>query len=426
MSITDIFILIFVLVLILLITERYHRSVAALIGALLTILFGVEYGLFHLPNILDELIDLIDVNTILLAVGVMILAETIARTGFFEFVGLWLSKLVGGSFRRISIILIVLTVFITAFVTTITAMVIMGALTISLARRFKADPSKTIIYEAVMTNVGGLTLMISSIPNLIVAAHLNLGFIEFTRVSLPLTLLLTLASLPYIYLTIGGGGEPVKTLETDPWTVIEDKQMFYRAMMVFISAIILFVLRDFIGVPLGLIAIGCAIAMLALGTREPESVFSSIDWGTIFFLTAFYVIVGGLEKSGVLKLLASGVSALSTLNAAIFPAVNMWICAATSSIVDNIPVTLILIPVMDYVSKLVNIPLRTLGWSMIFGANLGGSITPIGSPASIIAIGILRREGKPVGWGEWLKKCLPLVSIQLLLASYYILFVLGA
>ena len=231
MSITDIFVLIFVLVLILLITERYHRSVAALIGALLTILFGVEYGLFHLPNILDELIDLIDVNTILLAVGVMILAETIARTGFFEFVGLWLSKFVGGSFRRVSIILIILTVFITAFVTTITAMVIMGALTISLARRFKADPSRTIIYEAIMTNVGGLTLMISSIPNLIVAAHLNLGFIEFMRVSLPLTLLLTLASLPYIYPTIGSLGEPVKILETDPWTVIEDKQMFYLSLI---------------------------------------------------------------------------------------------------------------------------------------------------------------------------------------------------
>jgi len=426
LNITNIFVLIFALVLILLVTERYHRSVAALIGALLTILFGVEYGLFHLPNILNEIIDLIDVNTILLAVGVMILAEAITRTGFFEFIGLWLAKLAGSSFRRVSIILIILTVFITAFVTTITAMVIMGALTISLARRFKADPSRAIIYEAVMTNVGGLMFMISSIPNMIVAAHLNLEFIEFTKISLPLTLILALASLPYIYPTVGRTGEPVKIAEADPWTVIEDKHMFYRAMIVFVSAITLFVVRDFIGVPLGLIAIGCAIGMLALGTREPESIFSSIDWGTIFFLTAFYVIVGGLEKSGVLALLASGVSLISTLNAAIFPAVNMWICAATSSIVDNIPVTMILIPVMDYVSRLAHIPLRILGWSMIFGANLGGSITPIGSPASIIAIGILRREGKPVGWGEWLKRCLPLVSIQLLLASFYILFALGA
>ena len=181
MNITNIFVLIFALVLILLVTERYHRSVAALIGALLTILFGVEYGLFHLPNILDEIIDLIDVNTILLAVGVMILAEAITRTGFFEFIGLWLAKLAGSSFRRVSIILIILTVFITAFVTTITAMVIMGALTISLARRFKADPSRAIIYEAVMTNVGGLMFMISSIPNMIVAAHLNLEFIEIGR-----------------------------------------------------------------------------------------------------------------------------------------------------------------------------------------------------------------------------------------------------
>lgn len=308
MTVTSIFVLIFALILALLVTERYHRSVAALIGALLTILFGIEYGLFQLPNILDELVGLIDVNTILLAIGVMILAEAVARTGFSEFVGLGLAKFVGSSFRRVSIILVVLTVFITAFVTTITAMVIMGALTISSARRFKADPSRTIIYEAIMTNVGGLMLMISSIPNLIVASHLNLQFLEFVEVSLPLALLITLASALYIAIALGKQPASFREMEANPWSVIEDKSTFYRAMIIFVSATILFVFRDFIGAPLGLIALGCAVAVPALGSKEPESVFSSIDWGTIFFLTSFYVIVGGLERSGVLQLLANGIS----------------------------------------------------------------------------------------------------------------------
>ena len=424
MSVTEVFMLIFALILILLVTGRYHRSVAALIGALLTILFGVEYGIFHLPQILTELIELIDMNTILLAIGVMILAEAVARTGFFEFIGLKLAKLVGSSFRRISLVLIILTAFITAFVTTITAMVIMGALTISLARRFEADPSKTIIYEAVMTNVGGLMLMISSIPNLIVASFLDLEFIDFMKISLPLALLIILASTLYLYPALGDQPTAVREIEIDPWSVIEDKQMFYRAMLIFALAIALFILRDFIGAPLGLIAIGCAIAILALGSREPESIFSSIDWGTIFFLASFYVIVGGLEKSGVLELLARGVFSISTIWTAAFPAVNMWICAATSSIIDNIPVTMILIPVMKYVSQLAQIPISVLGWSMIFGANLGGSLTPIGAPSCIIAVGILRREGRFVSWSGWLKRCLPLVAIQLLLATAYTLLLL--
>jgi len=424
LNVTNIFLLIFILILILLVTERYHRSVAALIGAILTILFGVEYGIFHLPNIMRELVDLIDVNTILLAIGVMILAEAIARTGFFEFIGLGLSKVVGSSFRRISIILIVLTVFITAFVTTITAMVIMGALTISLARRFEADPSKTIIYEAVMTNVGGLMLMISSIPNLIVASNLDLSFLDFLRVSFPLAILITAVSTIYLYPILGEQRSAAKKIEADPWSVIEDKRMFYRAMIIFLLAITLFIFRDFIGAPLGLIAMGCAVAILAFGSREPESIFSSIDWGTIFFLTAFYVIVGGLEKSGVLELLADGVSWIAMAGSPIFPAVNLWICAATSSIIDNIPVTMILIPVMRYISRLAHISLKALGWSMVFGANLGGSLTPIGAPSCIIAVGILRREGKAITWGDWLKKCIPLVSIQLLLASFYTLFLL--
>ena len=426
MTVTSIFILIFALILVLLVTERYHRSVAALIGALLTILFGIEYGLFHLPSILDEVVSLIDVNTILLAIGVMILAEAVARTGFFEFIGLGLAKLVGGSFRRVSIILIILTVFITAFVTTITAMVIMGALTISLARRFKADPSRTIVYEAIMTNVGGLMLMISSIPNLIVASHLDLEFLEFVEISLPLALLITLASALYIFIALGSQPMSLRKIEANPWTVIEDKSTFYRAMIIFVSAIVLFIFRDFIGAPLGLIALGCAVAVLALGSKEPESIFSSIDWGTIFFLTSFYVIVGGLEKSGVLELLANGIFQISEIEPTAFPVANMWVCATASSIIDNIPITMILIPIMKYVSRFAHIPLRILGWSMVFGANLGGSLTPIGAPSCIIAVGILRREGKPISWGEWFRKCLPLVSIQLLLASFYILFLLKA
>lgn len=410
------------LILILLVTGRYHRSVAAFLGAFLTILFGLEYNLFTSQNILNEIIGFVDFNTVLLVLGIMILAEAVARSGFFEFIGLSIAKTVGGGFRRVSIAFIVLTILFSAVLSNITTMIIIGALTVSLAKKFKADPTRTILYETMVSNIGGLMLMISSIPNLIVAAQLQIGFIEFFIIGLPLTLILSLVSMFFILRrtkTESSADQDVQ-VEVDPWSVVENKNLFYRAAIVFVFVIILFILEDFINIPLGLIAIGGAIAMLVLGGQEPESIFSGVDWGTIFFLTSFYVVVGGLAKSGALAAFANEVVQILSFNPAMASLLNIWICGISSSVIDNIPMTLTLIPVMEHISAVTGFSLKILGWGIVFGANLGGNLTPIGSASNIIALGILKKEGKSVSWGEWFSRFGPLVLLQLLLATAYV------
>jgi Na+/H+ antiporter NhaD/arsenite permease-like protein len=421
-SVTLIFSFLFMLILIILITGRYHRSVAALLGAFLTILFGLEYGLFTGQNILDQVIGFIDLNTVLLVIGIMILAEAVARSGFFEFIGLSITRTVGGGFRRVSIAFIVLTILFSAVISNITTMIIMGALTISLAKKFKADPTKTILYETMMSNVGGLMLMISSIPNLIVAAQLQIGFIEFLTVGAPLTLILSAASMFFILRgrRKESSVEQDARVEVDPWSVVENKSLFYRAAMVFAFVIVLFILEEFIKIPLGLIAIGGAIAMLVLGGQEPESIFSGVDWGTIFFLTSFYVIVGGLTESGVLAAFANDIVQILSFNPSTASMFNIWISGLSSSIIDNIPMTLTLIPVMQHISAVTGFSLKILAWGIVFGANLGGNLTPIGSASNIIALGILKKEGKTVSWREWLSRLGPLAALQLLLATVYV------
>jgi Na+/H+ antiporter NhaD/arsenite permease-like protein len=421
-NITLIFSLLFMLILIILITGRYHRSVAALLGALLTILFGVEYGLFTSQNILSEIIGFIDLNTVLLVIGVMILAEAVARTGFFEFIGLSIAKAVGGDFRRVSISFIILTILFSALISNITAMIIMGALTISLAKKFKANPTKTILYETMATNIGGLMLMISSIPNLIVAAQLKIGFVEFLIIGVPLTLILSLVSMFFVlrWTKERSPTEQDIQVEVNPWSVVENKNLLYRAAIVFVFVLTLFILEDFIKIPLGLIAMGGAIAMLVLGGQEPESIFSGVDWGTIFFLASFYVIVGGLEKSGVLTALSNEIVQILSFNPGTASALNVWVCGLSSSLIDNIPMTLTLIPIMEHISLVTGFSLKILGWGIVFGANLGGNLTPIGSASNIIALGILKKEGKSVGWREWLSTFGPLVMLQLLLATVYV------
>jgi Na+/H+ antiporter NhaD/arsenite permease-like protein len=420
---TDTFSLLFVLILIILVTGRYHRSVAALLGAFLTILFGVEYGLFNSKDLLDELVGLIDINTVLLVVGVMILAEAVARSGFFEFIGLIMAKAVGGIFSRVSIAFVVLAIVFSSVISNITAMIIMGALTVSLAKELGTDPTQTILNEAVATNIGGLALMISSIPNLIVAAQLKVSFIDFLSVSLPLAVILSLVSIPILarHTKKETDKEQHAHVVIDPWSAIENRGLFYRAAAVFIAVVILFIFADSLSIPLGLIAMGGATAMLVLGGQDPESIFSGIDWGTLFFLTSFYVVVGGLELSGVIASMATGIIGISSFNHAITPILGVWSSAIPSAIVDNIPMTLTLIPTMEHVSQITGFPLAVLGWAIVFGANLGGNLTPIGSASNIVALGILKKQGKTIGWSGWFRRFGPLVILQLIISTAYVI-----
>jgi Na+/H+ antiporter NhaD/arsenite permease-like protein len=423
MNLVPVFSLLFMLILIILVTGRYHRSIAALLGALLTIIFGLEYGLFTSQNVISEIIGFMNINTVLLVIGVMILAETVSQTGFFEFIGLSIARVVGGGFRRMSFAFIVLTILFSSVISNITAMIIIGALTISLAKRFEADPTQALLHETLAANLGGLTLMISSIPNLIVAAQLRIGFIEFLTITGPLTLLLSVVTLLIIRrkLMREYSAEQEVQLKVDPWSTIENKSLFYRAATVFIIVVILFVFEDQIGVPIGLIAIAGAIVMLIVGKQEPESIFASIDWGTIFFLSAFYIVVGGLEKSGVIATIAGDIVQILSFNHAATPILNVWVSGLPSAIIDNIPMTLTLVPIMEQVSAATGFSLKILGWAIVFGANLGGGLTPIGSASNIIALGMLKKQGKTFSWGDWFHRFGPLVILQLLIATAYII-----
>ena len=264
--------------------------------------------------------------------------------------------------------------------------------------------------------------MISSIPNLIVTSHLEINFLEFVTITGPLTLIISAITLLIIRRKMKR--EYVinheVNLDVDPWAAIENKGLFYRAAAIFITVILLFTFEDLINLPIGLIAFGGAIAMLILGEQEPESIFAGIDWGTIFFLTAFYIVVGGLMTSGVITSVANGIVQVLSFNPAVTPILNVWVSGVPSAVIDNIPMTLTLIPIMQQVAASSGFSLKILGWGIVFGANLGGGLTPIGSASNIIALGILKKEGKTIGWSEWFSRFGPLVILQLIIATIYV------
>jgi len=414
MTPTMIFSLIFVLILLLLITGRYHRSVAAMLGALLVIGFGIRYGLFGMGDIMG----FVDVETVILIIGLMILCEALGRSGFFQFLGISLANAIGGDERKLTIVFVFLAMLFSAVLVNITSMIIIGSLTVSLLRKLKKDPKRAILYEAVVTNVGGLMLIIGSAPNIIVASEVNIGFVEFAIVAIPLTLILAAVSIVLIYRKIEKPTSQENFSKIDPWSVVENRGVFYRSALIFLAVFILFILNDFTRIGLGVVAICGATAMLMLSGEEPESIFASVDWGTIFFLTSFFIVVGGLERSGVISAFAQGISKFLIFNLSLTSVFNVWISGLSSSLID-IPATVVLIPVMFQLSSITGIALKTLIWGVVFGANLGGNLTPLDS-TNIVALGILKKEGVDVGWGEWIKTYAPIACVHLAIASVYV------
>jgi len=410
----EVFSLIFILVIILLVAEISHRVLAALIGAALVIFFGLRYGLLTGSSY----IEFVDMETLLFIVGIMILVEAFSRSGLFQFIGMLAVKLSGGSVLRLYFILMILSVVLSAFLTTIPAMLIMGSLTVAIARHFHFDVREWILDEALMSNIGGLALQISSIPNMIVSSRIEIGFIEFVRVSAPLVVLLTVITVLYL----SRGKERGKfDIEVKPWSVIEDKGVLIRIFLIFTVVIFLLGGSEFLGVDPETVALLGAVAVLTLGGMEPDTVLKNIDWGSVFFIASFYIIIGGLESSGVMEMLAMNAGRLLGMGGLVTSALNLWICAGMSAFLDNIPVTLLLTSMVAELSRLTGVAVRTLVWGIIFGANIGGNFLPFASPSLVIAAGILESEGKPVTVSYYLKNYLAPSILMLVVTTAYLL-----
>ncbi len=413
--------LIFLLTIVALIVEKYHMVVAAMIGAALTIFFGsFIYDIFT-PE--EAFTQFIDGPTLRLVLGILLLMEGLAKSGLFQFIGLWVVRLVGNRPKILFSAFMFLTAILTTSIPNLPAMLIIGAITASIAKSLRLKLGTWIMYEAIACNAGSIGLMISSIPNLILASEFGFTFSQFVRTTLPLSLLVvfvtTLVGLKTANLIEEGEGE-IDMSSLDPWQAVKDKGILIRSTVIFFATIALFFMHEKTGIPLDVVALGGAVIMLWIGVTEPEELFRSINWGVFFFLGAFYIIIGSMERTGALDILAKVVTPLYRQHPIISLSATLWVSGISSGLIDNIPVTLTLLPVIRKAAETSQIPLFKLAWATGIGANIGGSLTYFASPPSVVAISILEREDPKFSPLDFMKVGIPITIIQLIVANFYL------
>ena len=308
-------------------------------------------------------------------------------------------------------------------------MVIVASLTMVACKNLDLDPKPYIFAEAIFANIGGMITLISSVPNILVSLVAGIAFLDFLILSVPLSLIVTMITFQ-VLISLLGVRKPISNeqkanlqekVETfDEWSVVKNKKIFYRSIVIMSIILFLLTIGDFLGVGLGLITIVGGVMMLLIGDYDTEKVFRSINWSIIFFVSALLALVGGLAEAGVLKSFSEPLIELASSNFLIIVISILWIIGLLSSLIVDIPLTAAFIPIIQEISPNLGPNSVLIWWAIIFGVSLGANFTPIGSSSTIIALGVLKKQQK-VSFKEFTKIGTIVCTIQLIIGSIYLI-----
>jgi len=437
---------IFVVMFAAIVSDRWHRFIPALVGAALTIIVvfliilkdpQAIYSVLNLEQLGQlkfwipgqEHVESHGVNwqTIIFIGGMMTMVEGMGEVGFFRWLCLYVAKLVNYKVVPILIAFMLLSGFLAMFIDSITVLLFLATVTIELARLLKFDPVPVIIAEIFASNVGGSATMCGDPPNIIIGTALGYSFFDFAANTGPIAWIGMIITLGFFYfcfrkiLTSSQGG-PATTPRRypEPGEAIVNRNLFKINTGIFILVVILLVTHAQTGISVALI--GCIAAALTLLASFKSSlhIIKRVDWRTLVFFIGLFVCVGGLEETGVLKMLAEYIGDISGGNIMLVIPIIIWVSAFASAIVDNIPFAATMVPVIVNLSQTTGIKLPTLAWTLALGTDIGGNATPIGASANVVGTAVAAREGYPISWGRFCKYAVPAMIMVVGLCWLYL------
>ncbi|MHA1617513.1 MAG: SLC13 family permease [Candidatus Njordarchaeales archaeon] len=422
MSLIGIIILaIFATVIIIATLEKMNRAVISLLGAIVVhALLVLYHGLSP-----EEILQFIDYRVLIAIIGISIIVEVTRESGLFQYIAIKAVKLSKGEPIPLLIILCLMSYALATVATAIVAIIIMGTLTIAISRILRIDPVPYLIAEAIVVDVGGMTLLFSSIPNIILSQSVGLGLDVFIKYAAPFSIVSLTISIVIIYskfrYTLDQPDELRKMLllEFDEWALVRNRSVFYRSAVLFSLVIMgLLLYRD-----IAFVAITGAALMLAITGIEVDEVLKRVDWETILFFSGLFVIVGGLEHEGLLEALGHSLGELTGGNLLFAMLLTLWLVGILSGVIDNVPIVLAFIPVINALIKTSGASnfAEILWVTMILATNLGGNFLPYGAPTTVLAMGIGRKAGKSFRAKDFIKIGPIWTLSNLVVATFYLL-----
>ena len=416
--------------------------VALLLGAVLLPLPYSPYLIGGHEMIMPVYIPAIDWGVITIIFGASLFVDVTSRSGLFTWIAIRLTKASGGDPVRLLWLYGVMTVVFSAVLNNVTAMIIVGSLTaVSLGKLERNDKLLGfLLVEGLLTNIGGLLTLISSVPNIIVGTAANISFMAFfyrsslfVLIAMIATILLGTKLFDIVGLTDEDARAEARSLVAsfDENDGIESQGFFWFAaamLVLFIVAIATTSVMPYVSdLGMGFVAMAFAAVMLIKYKGEVDQFYRGVDWDLLGFFAALFVVINVMEHAQVLALIGQGVERIVDLGPTLGTGAVMVATAAFSSVTDNIPLAAMLAKIiagMPLADGMMRPPTDPLWWAVIFGANLGGNITPIGSASTLVAVTIIHKHGLRLSFGGFVRKALPFALMQIAIASVYLLWAL--
>ena len=397
-------------------SERFDRTKIALVGGVLVLLTQTVDQ--------EHAIESIDFNTIGLLAGMMLLVRLTEPTGVYNWLAIRAGQLSGGRPFAVVASLALTTAVLSAFLDNLTTVLLMVPITFLLADALDIDPIPLVIIEVIASNIGGTATLIGDPPNIIIAGATDLSFMAFIANLAPIVVLTFVVVVGVLYLTYRSRlqiapGARKKVMGLDAAAAIEDRDELLRTVPVLLLTILVFFFHKALGLEPATVALAGATAALLI-TRQPlEDALRGIEWATLFFFIGLFVMVGALEETGAIAEVADGIASVTDGDRTAELLGIAWLSAIGSAIVDNIPFTTTMIPVVEQLQQ-GNDGDDAYWWALALGACFGGNATLVAAAANVAASGMAARAGRPIGFVEFLRVGVPATLISMLLATGYI------
>ena len=400
-------------------SEKIHRTICALAGGGAMIYFG-------LVTQEQAITEFIDFNTLGLLTGMMILISVVKQSGFFQVLALWALKKSKGSPRELLILLSIVTAVGAALIDSVTAALLIAPMTISLCRMLRMSPVPILISEILMCNIGGTALMIGNPPNVMIGSATHLDFNDFLINLAPVVIITVIVILIAVLLIFKNDFSSVrmsaKELEKiDIMSGVEDKSIFSRSLMVLAFTVLGFVVHSHFGLESATVAMTGGMAALLFCGINPEDALKEVDLDTLMFFMGLFILVGGMENAGVITAIAEKGIEMVDGDSHLLTFLILLLSGVASAFVDNIPFTATMIPLIQDMQSLMNLPHADyMWWALATGACFGGNGTMIGASPNVIMVAIAAKEGFNISFTAFMKWCFPLMLLSLFVAGCYL------
>lgn len=400
-------------------SEKIHRTICALAGGGAMIYFG-------LVTQEQAITEFIDFNTLGLLTGMMILISVVKQSGFFQVLALWALKKSKGSPRELLILLSIVTAVGAALIDSVTAALLIAPMTISLCRMLRMSPVPILISEILMCNIGGTALMIGNPPNVMIGSATHLDFNDFLINLAPVVVITVIVILIAVLLIFkndfSGVRMSAKELEKiDIMSGVEDKSIFSRSLMVLALTVLGFVVHSHFGLESATVAMTGGMAALLFCGISPENALKEVDLDTLMFFMGLFILVGGMENAGVITAIAEKGIEMVDGDSHLITFLILLLSGVASAFVDNIPFTATMIPLIQDMQSLMNLPHADyMWWALATGACFGGNGTMIGASPNVIMVAIAAKEGFNISFTAFMKGCFPLMLLSLFVAGCYL------